>query len=253
MLRRIPVGILRRNSGGGAMHLHLIASGAMTGDMFIAAVLDAFPRLEGRVLSAVDAADSPYPGACSLVPYADYEVAGQQFRIEPFDKYFGRIPFAFAEEGASWEALRRRLKDTQLQAGVRAHAHNIFESIVRIESKIQRVSPEHVVFEESAAWNSMAQVVGAAALIEALQPARWSASPAQGETADVTGAAIVGYLCPADAQNQPIPRTRLTRSGAGYGASSNNVLRLMCFEEGDSAAPTVYDRRPACRTYPDIP
>jgi uncharacterized protein (DUF111 family) len=223
------------------MYLHLIASGAVTGDMFIAAVLDAFPRLEGRVLAAVDAADSPYPVACSLVPHADYEAAGQQFKIEPFDKYFGRIPFAFAEEGPSWEALRRRLKDAPLQSGIRAHAHNIFESIVKIESKNQRVSPERVVFEETAAWNSMAQVVGAAALIEALQPARWSASPSQGEAADVTGAAIVNYLCPANAQNQPIPRTRLACSGAGYGVSSNNVLRLLCFEAGDPASLRVDD------------
>jgi len=218
------------------MHFHLIASGAMTGDMFIAAVLDAFPRLEGRVFAAVDAADSPYPVACSLVPHADYEVAGQQFRIEPFDKYFGRIPFAFAEEGASWDTLRRRLKDAPLQPGVRMHAHNIFESIVKIESKIRRVSPERVVFEETTLWNSMAQVVGAAALIEALAPARWSASPSQAEAADVTGAAIVSYLCPADAQSQPIPRTRLARSGAGYGVSSNNVLRLLCFEGAEPAS-----------------
>ena len=223
------------------MHLHLIASGAVSGDMFIAAVLDAFPRLEGRVLAAVDAADSPYPVACSLLPHADYEAAGQQFRIEPFDKYFGRIPFAFAEEGASWDALRRRLKDAPLQAGVRRHAHNIFESIVKLESQVQRVSPERVVFEEAAAWNSMAQVVGAAALIEALEPARWSASPSQGEAAEVTGAAIVDYLCPADARSRPIPRTRLRCSGAGYAAGSNNVLRLLCFEEGDPASLRVDD------------
>lgn len=218
------------------MHLHLIASGAMTGDMFIAAVLDAFPRLEGRVLAAVDAADSPYPVACSLVPQADYEVAGQQFRIEPFDKYFGRIPFAFAEEGATWEALRRRLKDAPLRSGVRTHAHNIFESIVKAESKIRRVSPERVVFEETTLWNSMAQVVGAAALIEALAPARWSASPLHGEAADATGAAIFNYLCPAQAQNQPMPRTRPACSGAGYGVSSNNVLRLLCIEESETTS-----------------
>jgi uncharacterized protein (DUF111 family) len=217
------------------MYLHLIASGAMSGDMFIAAVLDAFSGLEGRVLAAVDAADSPYPVACSLVPHSDYEAAGQQFRIEPFDKYFGRIPFAYDAEGAGWDVLRRRLRDAPLQSGVRRHAHDIFESIVKIESKIRRVPPERLVFEETTLWNSMAQVVGAAALIEALAPARWSASLSQGEAADVTGAAIVGYLCPADAQNQPIPRRQLTRSGAGYGVGSNNVLRLLCFEEGDPA------------------
>jgi hypothetical protein len=223
------------------MYLHLIASGAMTGDMFIAAVLDAFPGLEGRVLDAVDAADSPYPVACSLVPHADYEAAGQQFRIEPFDKYFGHIPFAFAEEGVNWNALRRRLKDAPLQPSVRTHAHNIFESIVKTESQMQRVTPERVVFEETAGWNSMAQVVGAAALIDALGPARWSASPSQGEAADVTGVAIMNYLCPADAQSQPIPRTRLVCSGAGYCVSSNKVLRLLCFEEGHPASARLDD------------
>src|SRR5258708_38646108 len=87
---------------GGTLDLHLNLGGGLTGDMFIAAVLDAFPQFEQRVLAAIDAMDGPYPVACSLVAHADYEVRGHRFEIEPFDKYFGYIPIAFSQPRASW-------------------------------------------------------------------------------------------------------------------------------------------------------
>ncbi len=48
------------------MDLHLNITGGLSGEMFIAAVLDAFPHLEARVLAAIDALDIPYPIACTL-------------------------------------------------------------------------------------------------------------------------------------------------------------------------------------------
>ena len=217
------------------MDLHLIAAGTFTGDMFIAAGLDAFPRFEGRVLAAVDALDSLYPVSLSLESHADYEASGRRLTIEPFDKYFGRIPFAFADGAANWNSIHQRLDDARISSRTRIHARKIFEFVCAAESQRQRVSPGQVVFEEPAGWKTLAQVAGAAALIEALEPARWSASPVAAGGADVAGGAIIEYLCPASARSQPIPRTRLARSGAGYGADSGSVVRLLCFEAGESA------------------
>jgi hypothetical protein len=91
------------------LDLHLDLSGGLTGDMFIAAVLDAFPRFEARVIEAIDALDASYPVICSLIEHSDHEVSGHRFEIEPFDKYFGHIPFAFPQEPASWDSVRERL------------------------------------------------------------------------------------------------------------------------------------------------
>src|SRR5258708_17000726 len=99
--------------------------------MFIAAVLDAFPEFERRNLAAIDAMDAPYPVACSLLAHADYEVNGHRFEIEPFDKYFGYIPFAFSQERASWESLRERLIAADIQAGVRAPPTRTFQCMVQ--------------------------------------------------------------------------------------------------------------------------
>jgi Protein of unknown function DUF111 len=218
------------------MHLHLIAAEAFTGDMFIAAGLDAFPRFEGRVLAAVDAVDGLHPVTCSLEPHREREATGQRFTIEPFNKHLGLIPHAFAAADSNSESIRRRLDSASLPANTRTHAREILQLICTAQSNRQGVSPDRVVFEEPAGWNTLAQVAGAAALIDALQPANWSAAPIPANaSADVAGGAIINYLCLGEARRRPAAGARLARSGAGYGASSNHVLRLLCFEEGDSA------------------
>jgi uncharacterized protein (DUF111 family) len=231
------------------LDLHLNLAGGLTGDMFIAAVLDAFPRFEQRVIRAIDALDAPYPVVCSLEAHADYELTGHRFQIEPFDKYFGHIPFAFSEEPACWESIRDRLAAAEIGRGVRAHATEIFETLVRAEAVVQGIVPDRVTFE-AGAWNSIAEVAGAAALIDALDTAQWSASPfPAGGVVTLTGAAIVDYLCPPDLRGRPQPRARsLVRSGTGFGclAPQNNYMRLLCFESGD-AAPEGHEARTARR------
>jgi pyridinium-3,5-bisthiocarboxylic acid mononucleotide nickel chelatase len=221
------------------VELHLNLSGGLTGDMFIAAVLDAFPRFEQRVIRAIDALDSPYPVVCSLVEHSDYEVTGHRFAIEPFDKYFGHIPLAFPREPSPWESVRDRLVAAEIAQNARAHALKIFEMLVRAEAAVHGILPERVTFE-AGAWNSIAQVVGAATLIDALDTARWSVSPYPPSGAvTLTGAAIVDYLCPPRSRGRPQPKARsLVRSGTGFGSrtsSQNNYLRLLCFETGDAA------------------
>jgi uncharacterized protein (DUF111 family) len=220
------------------LELHLNLSGGLTGDMFIAAVLDAFPRFEARVIAAIDALDAPYPVVCTLLAHADHDVTGHRFEIEPFDKYFGRIPLAFPEEPASWDSVRERLAGAEIGAHVSTHAAKIFELLLRAEAALHGVLPERVAFE-AGAWNSIAQVVGAATLIDALDKAQWSASAfPEGGAVTLTGAAIVDYLCPPRSRGRPQPKTRsLVRSGTGFGlvGSQNGHMRLLCFEAANAA------------------
>jgi hypothetical protein len=234
-----------------SLHLHLNLSGGLTGDMFIAAVLDVFPRFERRVIAAVDALDGAYPVICSLVAHADFEVVGHRFEIEPFDKYFGHIPVAFPHEAASWAAVRERLAAAEIGPEVRAHATQIFELIVRAEAAMHGILPETVAFE-TGAWNTLAQVVGAATLIDALDTT-WSASPFPPAGAvTLTGAAIVDYLCPPNLRGRALPEARsLVRSGVGFASLMplDNYMRVLCFESGDAAFPaspeTAIPRRTA--------
>ncbi len=219
------------------MQLHLDLSGGLTGDTFIAAVLDAFPRFEERVIRAIDALDAPYPVVCSLVAHSDAEIRGHRFVIEPFVKYFGHIPFAFPQEPARWETVRERLMAADIGPPVRVRAAEIYGLILRAEAAAHAIAPQAVVFE-AGAWSSIAQVVGAATLIDALDNVHWSASgfPPDGAIS-LTGAAIVDHLCPPPSRARPQPSARsLVRSGTGFGslASTDNRTRLLCFEAGET-------------------
>ena len=220
------------------MHLHLKYSGGLTGDMFIAAVLDAFPRFEQRVIASIDAVDAPYPVACSLIAQSDAEMSGHRFEIEPFVKYFGHIPLAFPQEPARWESVRERLNAADIEPDIRTHATKIFELMVRAEAAAHNIVPERVVFE-AGAWNSLAQVVGAATVIEALDPALWSVSgPASGGLSRI-GAAIIHYLWPPKTCGRRLPSAQsLVGTGTGFGllSAQNICARLLCFEEGEGTS-----------------
>lgn len=220
------------------MDLHLNITGGLSGEMFIAAVLDAFPPLEARVLAAIDALDVPYPIACTLASHSDYELTGRRFEIEPFDKYFGQIPFAFAHAHATWESARRQIDSADLKPGIRLHAHRLLDSIEKAELDLPG-GPDSRLGNVAGGWSSIVQVAGAAALIEALEAVRWTASPVSlGDDSTLTAIAIVDYLCPAHARGRPLPKVRsLIHCGTGFAPSAykNSCLRVLCFEEGAAA------------------
>jgi hypothetical protein len=209
------------------MDLHLSVCGALTGDMFIAAVLDAFPRHEERVVAAIDAVDAVHPVSCALLDHLDAEVSGRRFEIVPFERYFGHIPFAFSKEGMTWDAVREQLRAAQIRQAVRTHAAEMLELLVEAESLKAAPNP--------APCYCIAQLVGAAGSIDALGPVRWRVAPLPvGASVTPAAATILDYLCPPHMRGQPLPRMRsLARSGTGFGSppAANSYLRLLCFDE----------------------
>jgi uncharacterized protein (DUF111 family) len=231
------------------LHLHLDLSRGLMGDMFIAAVLDAFPQFAARVIAAVDALDGPYPVTCSLVWHSNYETTGRRFEIEPFDKYFGYIPFAYpvASQGdAGWHegtpcgSVRQRLNAAEIEPGVRFRAIKIFELLVAAESSVHGIEPESVAFPEVGAWDAITEIVGAAALIDELGAVRWTASPLPlDEAVTLTGASILSYLCPPTTATRNLPLRALMGTGNGFGSlrsgSVNSQMRVLWF--GEEARP----------------
>lgn len=209
------------------MNLHLTGAGALSGDMFIAAILDAFPHFEDRVLGTIDALDALYPVACSLEAHVGAGSAGKRFDIQPFDRYFGRIPYAFADERAGWLTLHEWLDGAEMAESVRAHAHGILSSAVRVESRRRQAPRQPVV--------SMAQVFGAAALIDALSPARWTSALPAGIHGDAIAHATLDYLRPQAAWDRQSQRLTM-RGGAGFGTDANGMLRLAVFYDSARSA-----------------
>jgi uncharacterized protein (TIGR00299 family) protein len=262
------------------MHIHLDAIGGVAGDMFVAAVLDAFPELREGMLAAIAAAGLPAGIVCRVVEHRDDVLTGLRFLVEEpafrereaGSRYLGpkehrHIPF---------REIRARLLGADLSAGVRGRAVAIFTALAEVEGKVHGMAAEDVSFHELGGWDSIADMVGAAFLIDALD-ATWSVSPLPkgngrvhtehgwlpvptpattlllegfelfddglaGERITPTGAAILRHLGATQA-SQGTPR-RLLRTGSGFGSKTfpglSNILRLLALE--DVSSPRIGDR-----------
>jgi pyridinium-3,5-bisthiocarboxylic acid mononucleotide nickel chelatase len=239
---RAPGPDFRGINKGGDLQLHLELAGGLTGDMFVAAVLDAFPQFEDRVTASIDAVEAACPVVCSFEVHADHDRLGHRFDVEPFTKYFGNIPFAFAvisqgdcapHEPSNFRSVRDRLSAASIDQSVRAHSENLFRLLADAEAAAHGIEADSIEFREIGAWDAIADIVGAATLIDALGTARWTASPVLiPQAMTPTGAAILRYLCPSGGCAAP-KQYPLVGSGTGFPSRSPcyNHVRVLCFDE----------------------
>jgi hypothetical protein len=274
------------------MHLHLDAVGGVAGDMFIAAMLDTFPDLREPMLGAIRAAGLPPEVTCAVVEHRDHALTGLRFVVddphtrpllpeEGWREATGRREQAHrrahmqsldhAHDETPFAQIRDTLQASGLAAEVARRAVAIFSLLAEVEGEIHGRASEEVSFHELGGWDSIADIVGAAALISALPAATWSVStlplgrgrtktahgllpvpsPAAsrllegyefvddglaGERVTPTGAAILKHLGATQAAER-VPR-RLLRSGYGFGTKVfrdiSNVLRVLAFEDARS-------------------
>ena len=241
------------------MHLHLDPVGGIAGDMFAAAVLDTFSALEEGLCAALESSGlGAYAGVARL-DHGDGVQSGSRFVVEPRSE-----AATHAREAAE---IGRIIDESGLEQGVRARAAAIFSLLAEAESRVHGTPVDAVRFHEVGGWDSIADVVSAAWLIEALGASGWSSAPLPlgrgrvdtahgtlpvptpatvlllegmpvhddgrpGERVTPTGAAILRHLAPSFA---PLPGPlRLVRSGSGFGARElegmSNVLRLLAFD-----------------------
>jgi hypothetical protein len=250
------------------VHLHLDPVGGVAGDMFLAAVLDAWPELASDLVAAMRAGGLPEAASVEVLSHRDHAVTGSRVVVsmpEPAEHHAHHPHTPF-------RTIRERLEASSLAPAVRRRAVAIFTLLAEAEGAVHGVDPEDVELHEVGAWDSIADVVGAAFAIEALGAASWSVGPLPlgsgrvasahgslpvpapatvrllegfavyddgigGERVTPTGAAIVRHLAPA-AGLPRVPR-RLERGGTGFGTRSlgelSNVLRLLAFAEPESS------------------
>jgi uncharacterized protein (TIGR00299 family) protein len=254
------------------MHLHLDAIGGMAGDMFIAAVLDAFPDLRDGMLEAIAAAGLPPQIHVGLAEHRDHALTGLRFKVvEPREP--GALAGAAHHPHTPFADIRAQLQASPLAAPVRQRAIAIFTELARVEAEVHGKTVDTVSFHEVGEWDSIVDIVGAAFLIEALSPATWSVgalplgrgraktahgalpvpTPAtvlllkgfefiddglEGERVTPTGASILKHLGCSQAADRGA--RRLLRSGTGFGTKTfpgiSNVVRLLAFEAAQAAA-----------------
>lgn len=152
------------------MHLQIDAVGGIAGDMFIAACLDAWPESADDTLMAIRAAGLPVDWTLALDDHHDSVLRGRRFTVrEP-------SPMTGAEH-VPLRDIVRGLSQSPLAPAVRDRAIAIFQVLAVAEADVHGIAVDDVEFHEVGAWDSIADIVGAAHLIETLRPSSWSVGP----------------------------------------------------------------------------
>ncbi|MEE2803216.1 MAG: LarC family nickel insertion protein [Pseudomonadota bacterium] len=248
-------------------HLHLDVVGGIAGDMFSAAMLDTFPSFEESLLLMLN--DS---GLHNLVTVArqdhnDGLLTGSKVNVAQQDQS------GHHHHHRAWSDIRTMLEEMNLPASARQRAIDIFTRLADAEGEVHGKPADEVSFHEVGAWDSIADIVMAAWLIEQLPGVTWSCSalpvgggqvetahgalpvpaPAtarllegmpllddgvSGERITPTGAAILANLSPDFGGLSRV--YQLKGTGIGFGTKRwpgrSNVLRIVCYAKSLSAA-----------------
>lgn len=254
------------------MHLQLDPVGGVAGDMFAAALLDAFPELFADLEAALSTAGFLPLATVEITPQRDDALTGTRFLVHTSPE---------AHPHRSFSEIRTFLSDVALDPGVRDRSLAIFKLLAKAEGRVHGVAPGAVTFHEVGAWDSITDIVTAAWLVESLGPSGWSCgalplgsgrvesahgplpvpAPATvlllegfpcvqdgvpGERVTPTGAAILRHMAPDF--GTPAGARTLRRSGTGFGSRTlngiSNVLRVLAFDESPEG--TDADRVAVC-------
>lgn len=246
------------------MHIHLDVVGGISGDMFIGALLDCFPKLTDQLNNHISGAGFSDLVKLSCEPINDGVLTGTRFNVTPAQDAEGHGHRHFSE-------IKRIINDSAIGSSTKQTALAIFQLLAEAEAGIHGIAIDKVAFHEVGAWDSIADIIAAAYLINELQVSSWSAStlplgrghiqtahgllpvpaPAtslllegfeffddgiEGERITPTGAAILKYLAPH--RGLVGSGGRLTHSGYGFGTKRfpgiSNVLRILVFDTAET-------------------
>ncbi|SEI01012.1 hypothetical protein SAMN02799636_04902 [Methylobacterium sp. 275MFSha3.1] len=233
------------------MHIHLDALGGVAGDMFAAALLDAFPEHRAGVSASVRAVDARI--ACAVSAHNDGILTGARFTVsapvsEPAPHrhaHTGHHDHPHAHDHAHdhghrpWSEIRAALEAADLAPSVRAHALGIFGHLAAAEARVHGIAVDAVAFHEVGAADSIADIVAAAHLIAALEARSWSVSAlplgsgrvrTQHGPLPVPAPATTLLLAGFATLDDGIPGERVTPTGAA-------ILRHLCGDDPGRGRP----------------
>ena len=245
--------------------------------MFAAAVLDAFPEHAEPLAAALAESRLQEIVVVRTEPFTDGVLRGLRFHTTPVPGgRSGHHSGGRHAGGGGHDHPHRRFADvriwlegSRLPRPVAERAAAIFTVLAEAEAEVHGIAAADVTFHEVGAWDSIADVVCAAWLIDSLQPVSWSSAPPPlgggrvatahgalpvpapatalllagmpvhhdgvgGERVTPTGAAILRHLDPAfEAAGLA---GRISRTGHGFGSrrleGMSNVLRALVLDVG---------------------
>jgi uncharacterized protein (TIGR00299 family) protein len=240
-----------------SLSVHLDPCGGVAGDMFAAAMLDAFPVLEAPLRADLAAVLG------SVVEPLTWRGSSRGLAVLRVQMAVRDAPPATGH----WRDIRALLQGSALAPPVRDGALAVFGLLADAEAHCHGVPSDDVHFHEIADWDSLADIVAAASLAHRSGVVRWTVgelplgegmvmtahgglplpAPAtarllegfavhrdgeRGERVTPTGAAILRHLV-ADPKSRPTPgRLKATGTGAGSRELDQrpNTLRVLVTE-----------------------
>jgi pyridinium-3,5-bisthiocarboxylic acid mononucleotide nickel chelatase len=192
----------RRAASGweSCLDVHLDPLGGLSGDMFVAALLDAFPEHWPHVQSTIASLKLGEEGECALSPHRDHAFAGRRFLVgrdrealnpsesrqaadhrthsHEADRHHEHFHARENRAGhKAWADIRAELDRSGLDADVKNRALAIFKLLAEAEAKIHGVEVDAVTFHEVGAVDSIVDIVAAAQLISLIRADRWTSAP----------------------------------------------------------------------------
>ena len=152
------------------MHLHLNPLGGLAGDMFCAALLHARPDLLEQVRTAINRLDMPVPVILELSEQEGL-IGGKRFLVKP------ESDTAEHAHHTGFRDILDLLQRCGLDEAVRLCAVRIFTLLAEAEGRVHGIPIQEVSFHEVGSWDSIADIVSASVLIEALGVSSASTGP----------------------------------------------------------------------------
>jgi uncharacterized protein (TIGR00299 family) protein len=184
------------------LDIHLDPLGGLSGDMFVGALLDAFPEHWPRVQSAIASLNLGAEAECRLAPHHDHCFTGRRFLVgtdrtmsnlsgsrQGADSHdsshghegSGHHEHLHARESRSghkaWADIRAELGRSGLDEDVKKHALAIFNLLAEAEAKVHGAEVDSVTFHEVGAIDSIVDIVAASQLISLIRADRWTSAP----------------------------------------------------------------------------
>ncbi len=257
------------------MHIHLDPVGGIAGDMFAAGILDIWPEMENDLKNNLKKFKLIEDVEVNSYCYNDSILTGTRFDVI---KNGNSINQSHKHHHVSFSDIKWHLEHSLLTKPVIQRAIDIFHILAKVEAKVHDKTVESVTFHEVGAWDSIADIISAAFLIEQANVSQWSISsipigsgrissahgllpvpaPAvsllldgfklfddgvSGERVTPTGAAILRHLEPLNAIN--LPTFNIISTGYGFGTKKfkefSNVLRLLVIDTPSQTSSILYD------------
>ncbi|UVC06601.1 LarC family nickel insertion protein [Rhizobium sp. TH2] len=253
-----------------SVHVHMDAPGGVAGDMFLAAMLDAFPDLEHALRQDLADAGISEHARLEWKPILKSGFAARHVRFD-IDKS--------APPTRHWRDIREMLTRSRLEPKVRDKALAMFVHLAEAEAASHAIPIDDVHFHELADWDSLGDFVGAASLIVRSEVTSWSCGAiplgsgfvqtehgrlpvpvpavtallkgfplaqddAAGERVTPTGAAILKELITKPGGRAPAGRLLANGTGAGTRqlAGVPNIFRVLVLETEEKAPELVSDQ-----------